>query len=84
MTRDATALRQLVVDAIAEVAPDADVGTLGDDDEIVPTLELDSMDVLDVCAGIYERTGIDIPERDYPKLVTLAEFTTYLTAREDS
>jgi acyl carrier protein len=44
-------------------------------------LELDSMDVLNVMAALSERTGVDIPEADYPRLATIGGAADYLTAR---
>jgi acyl carrier protein len=39
------------------------------------------MDFLNVVTAIAERTGVEVPERDYPKLVTLDGFTAYLAER---
>ena len=36
------------------------------------------MDFLGVVVAIHERTGIEIPERDYPKLSTLDDAVAYL------
>jgi acyl carrier protein len=36
------------------------------------------MDFLNVVVEINSRTGIEIPERDYPKLSTLNEAVNYL------
>ena len=42
-------------------------------------LDIDSLDFLNVVIAINERTGVEIPERDYPRLVTLADCVTYLS-----
>ena len=39
------------------------------------------MDFLNFVVGIDERTGVDIPERDYPQLSTLNGCIEYLTTR---
>jgi acyl carrier protein len=39
------------------------------------------MDFLNFVIAVHHRLGIDIPELDYPKLVTLDGAVTYLTAR---
>ncbi len=65
--------------AIEGVAPDADLSRVGPDDDLFDLLELDSMDALGVAEGIHIRTGVEIPERDYPKLRTLTQFVDYLT-----
>ena len=36
------------------------------------------MDFLNIIVAINERTGIEIPERDYPKLSTLNDAVGYL------
>jgi acyl carrier protein len=72
-------LDALVRSVLSEVAPDADVGSLGVDDDIRDTLDLDSVDFLNVMVAIHQRTGIEVPERDYGKLATLEAAVTYLS-----
>jgi len=84
MTSDAVKPRQLIADAICHVAPDiglAEVEDLGLDEALKDALELDSMDMLNVATAIYERCGVDIPERDYSHMDTLGEFENYLAKR---
>jgi acyl carrier protein len=78
MTTDMTAI---VVDALLEVAPDVDPGTMDNDALLREDLELDSMDVLNLVVAINEATGIDIPEQDYGELTTVATIARYLDAR---
>ncbi len=66
---------------IEEVAPDADVSSAGPDDDLIQDLELDSMDVLGLAEAIHVRIGVEIPERDYPKLRTMTQFVDYLATR---
>lgn len=75
-------LRQIVIDALVEVAPDVDPAALEPDAELVEQLDIDSMDFLAIVVTIHERTGIEIPERDYPKLATLDAAVAYLASRE--
>jgi acyl carrier protein len=69
-------------DAIARVlggiAPEIDLATVSRDAELQVELDLDSMDFLNLVNGIFEETGIDVPERDYPQLQSLAAFADYL------
>lgn len=69
---------QAVRAALAAVAPDADLDTLADDEPLRDALELDSMDFLALVTEIHDRTGVDIPERDYPLVATLAGFVDRL------
>ena len=52
--------------------------SLGPDDDIVEALDLDSMDVLNVMAAVAEQTGLEVPERHYPRTRTLAGFVNEL------
>lgn len=75
---NAAELRAAILEAIQEVAPEADLSRLADIDEFRDELDLDSMDLLNVMIGIHKRTGVDVPERDYPRLGTLRGAVDYL------
>lgn len=74
-------IRQTVLDALARVAPEADLDAIDPDVDLREQIDVDSMDLLNLVIGIHERTGVEIPERDYPKLVTLDGCVAYLRAR---
>jgi acyl carrier protein len=44
-------------------------------------VDLDSMDWLGFLVGLHRQLGVDIPETDYAKLVTLDDLLAYLAAR---
>jgi acyl carrier protein len=44
-------------------------------------LELDSMDFLSFVIGLHERLGVEVPEADCPRLLTLDDAVRYLAAR---
>ena len=71
-------LHALVISVLTEVAPDIDPVAIDPDADLVEQLDIDSMDFLNVVVAINERTGIEIPERDYPKLSTLHDAVSYL------
>lgn len=71
-------LREIVINALVEVAPDIDAGAIDPQADLADQLDIDSMDFLNVIVLINERTGIEIPERDYPKLSTLDDAVSYL------
>jgi acyl carrier protein len=77
MTDTAALVREIVV----EIAPDVDPAELVTTTRLQEDLELDSMDVLNVMAALSERTGVDIPEADYPLLATIGGASDYLAAR---
>jgi acyl carrier protein len=74
-------IRALVLDTLGGIAPEADLAALHDADDLRETLDLDSMDFLNFVTALHERTGIDIPERDYPELTTLGGAVAYVRAQ---
>jgi acyl carrier protein len=68
----------IVRGVLAQIAPEAAGEELDADIELLEQLDLDSMDFLNFVIGLHEATGIDIPERDYPRLATLAGCVEYL------
>jgi acyl carrier protein len=74
-------IRVAVIDSLKRVAPEADSATLDPKVEFRDQLDIDSMDFLTFVIGLHESTGIDIPERDYPKLSSLDGAVEYLAAR---
>jgi acyl carrier protein len=75
-------LRDVVIGALTEVAPDVDLAAINPGTEFVELLDIDSMDFLNIIVAIHEETGIEIPERDYPKLSTLDDAVAYLAAAQ--
>jgi acyl carrier protein len=74
-------LREAVLRALSEVAPEADPGTLRPDVDLRDQLDIDSMDFLNFVIGIHEELQVDIPEADYSRLRTLDDFVDYLGAK---
>lgn len=75
-------LNEIVTSALTEVAPEIDPATIDPDTDLTEQLDIDSMDFLNVIVAINEQTGIEIPERDYPKLSTLNNAVAYLAAAQ--
>jgi acyl carrier protein len=71
--------RELVEDAIGQVAPNADLTALSPQADLRDELELDSLDFLTFVEGLGARTGRRIEEDDYPELATLGRCIGYLT-----
>lgn len=76
-----TKLRDLILNALKQIAPDNYVDELKPDDNLRQMLDLDSFDHLNFLIGISTQLGIDIPEKDYGKLDSLAKILDYLTVR---
>jgi acyl carrier protein len=67
--------------SLEDVAPEVDAGALDPEVALHDQVDLDSMDFLSFVEGVHDLTGVDIPERDYPLLETLASGAAYLAAR---
>ena len=80
MTREEVAA--VFARALARIAPEADLASVGPRDDLREALDLDSMDFLNLLVGVHEQTGIEIPEADAPKLATLEGAAAYLAAWE--
>jgi len=65
-----------VAAALGDIAPDVDADAL--DADLHDDLGLDSMDLLNLAGAIADRTGIEIPDRDYSTLRTIRRLETYL------
>ena len=73
-------IRSLMAEVLAGIAPEADLSTIGDDTDLREALDLDSMDFLNFVIGLNQRSGVAIPESDYPKLYTTRGIVSYLAA----
>lgn len=73
--------KQVVLDIIAEIAPDEDVSDVKPDVALREQLDLDSMDFLDIVMELRKQHGIEVPEAEYGKLASLASCATYLTPK---
>ncbi|WP_126446556.1 acyl carrier protein [Sulfuricystis multivorans] len=71
-------LRDLVIATLQNIAPEVGGDTLRDDLPLRRQVDLDSMDWLNFLLGLNKRLGIEIPEKDYARLTTLAALLDYL------
>ena len=58
----AAEIREAILDILADIAPDEDLGSLKEDVPFREQLELDSMDFLDIVMELRKRYRIQIPE----------------------
>jgi acyl carrier protein len=79
VTRDE--IRALLLEVLGGIAPEADLAALDPREDLREQLEIDSMDLLNFAIGVHERTGVEIPEVDYPKLASLDSCAAYLESR---
>ena len=76
--------RAEVIASLAVIAPEADFESLAPDADLRDELDLGSGNFLNFVIGIHDRTGVEVPEHDYPKLLTLDVCVAYLDAARAS
>jgi acyl carrier protein len=81
MTRTKTDIRAVLLEELGNIAPEIDMQTVDPGADLRDVLDIDSMDFLNFVTAIHHRLGIDIPEIEYPKLVTLAGAVAYIDAK---
>lgn len=74
----ATEISSVILEIIADIAPDEDLSDVKPDVRLRDQMDLDSMDFLDIVMELRKRYGIEVPEEEYPKLATLDSCVEYL------
>jgi acyl carrier protein len=76
MTQDEVIIA--IKDIISQIAPDEDLSQLEPELRLREQIELDSMDFLDIVMELRKLYGVQVPEKDYGELATLAGCVKYL------
>jgi acyl carrier protein len=66
---------------LSDITADSEALEIKADVRIRDQLDLDSMDFLNFLIAVDGELHVDIPEADYPKLRTLNDIVTYLSAK---
>lgn len=74
-------VKKIVLDIIADVAPDEELDGLNAGESLRDQLDLDSMDFLDIVMELRKRHKVEVPSEDYPQLATLNSCVEYLTPK---
>jgi acyl carrier protein len=74
-------IRKVVQEELNNIAPEVDLAAVDPAGDLRETFDIDSIDFLNFITAIHHRLGVDIPELDYPKLVTLDGAVAYIAAR---
>lgn len=77
-------LSALVLRVLEEAAPGVDLTGLDPALDFAEQIDIDSMDQLNFVIGLHEATGVEISERDYPKMSGLDACVAYLRAEMPS
>ena len=78
---DRNNLRQTVIAAVLELAPEADFARVDPAGSLREQLDLDSYDFLNLLVALHSELGVDIPEADYAKVDGLDKLLDYLVAK---
>jgi acyl carrier protein len=76
MTKDEATV--LLAGALRDIAPEVDLGAVDRGLPLQEVADIDSISFMALIKAIDDRTGIQIPVQDYPKLATVNSFVTYL------
>lgn len=74
-------IREVLFTTLHRIAPEIDPAMLRGDVPLRDQVDLDSMDLLNLMIGLSEQLGIEIPEADYGRLVTIDQTVAYLQDR---
>jgi acyl carrier protein len=72
--------RDLLARLLHRIAPEVDLDEVDAEAPLQEAMDLDSMDFLNLVTALHDETGIEVPERDYPALSTVAGFVAYVSA----
>jgi len=81
MTGAKTDIRAVLLEELGNIAPEIDVEAIDPGADLREALDIDSMDFLNFVTAIHHRLGVDIPEIDYPKFLTLAGAVAYVDGK---
>jgi acyl carrier protein len=73
-------IRKVVQEELNNIAPEVDMASVDPAADLREALDIDSMDFLNFITAIHHRLNVDIPEIDYPKLITLDGAVAYIVA----
>jgi len=74
-------IRKIVSSGLLQIAPEADLEGLVPGENLRESLDIDSFDFLNFLIGLHETLGVEIPEADYERLISLEDILRYLSAR---
>jgi len=76
-------IKQQIFNGLLDIAPEVELDELDPNENLREELDIDSYDFLSLLIGLNESLGVEIPESDYEKLVSLNDLVAYLAERID-
>lgn len=74
-------IRAVVLEELGNIAPEIDMAAVNTSADLREELDIDSMDFLNFVTALDKRLGINVPELDYPKIMSVDGAVAYLEAR---
>lgn len=74
-------VRKVIQEELSNIAPEVDMASINPNADLREAIDIDSMDFLNLVTALHRRLRLDIPEIDYPKLVTLDGAIAYIEAK---
>ena len=71
-------IRKVLREELNNIAPEVDLASVDPTADLREVMDIDSMDFLNFITAVHHRLNLDIPEIDYPKLVTLDGAAAYI------
>jgi len=81
MSMDRPTLKTTALEILRSIAPEVEAGDIEASRPLRNQVDLDSMDWLNFLIGLHQRLGVNIPEADYARLVTLDNVLDYLQVK---
>jgi len=72
--------KAIILEVLSDIAPEVDSSQIDDSVDLTDQLDLDSMDYLNWMLAINKSTGIEIPQRDISKFLTIDGAAEYLVS----
>ena len=76
-----TEIRAVIKDELARIAPEIDFEGIDPAADLRDEADIDSMDFLNLVTALHVRLGVEIPEADNPKLITVQGAIAYLAGK---
>lgn len=76
-----TTTTDLILRLLVDLAPEIDPAAIDLERELREQVDLDSMDFLNLMEAVAAETGVEVPERDYPLVASIAGLGAYTDAR---
>lgn len=74
-------IKNHIFSGLALIAPEAEFSAIPAGENLREELDIDSYDFLSFLIWLNEDLGVEIPESDYEKLITLNDLVAYLSQR---